>query len=64
MSRIGHSSPRAALIYQHATAERDKRIAEAIDAEIAAAASRTTVVSFGSPDAPNGAYRRSSRRRS
>ncbi|HUJ64247.1 MAG TPA: tyrosine-type recombinase/integrase [Acidimicrobiales bacterium] len=24
MSRIGHSSPRAALIYQHATAERDR----------------------------------------
>jgi integrase len=27
MARLGHSSPRAALIYQHATAERDHEIA-------------------------------------
>ncbi|WP_337832208.1 hypothetical protein [Pseudonocardia sp. TMWB2A] len=31
MSRIGHGSARAALIYQHATSERDHRIAEALD---------------------------------
>lgn len=50
MARIGHSSPRAALIYQHATAERDRRIADAIDSEIAAAAGETSsVVSFGLP---------------
>ncbi|HEY2302000.1 MAG TPA: hypothetical protein VGH66_08915, partial [Acidimicrobiales bacterium] len=42
MARIGHSSPRAALIYQHATAERDRRIADAIDAEIAAAAAENS----------------------
>jgi integrase len=30
MSRIGHSSPRAALIYQHAADERDREIAERI----------------------------------
>jgi integrase len=28
MERMGHSSPRAALIYQHATRERDQKIAE------------------------------------
>jgi hypothetical protein len=27
MERMGHSSPRAALIYQHATRERDQAIA-------------------------------------
>jgi hypothetical protein len=27
MARLGHSSPRAAMIYQHATLERDKVIA-------------------------------------
>jgi hypothetical protein len=27
MERMGHSSPRAALIYQHATRERDRKIA-------------------------------------
>jgi integrase len=31
MARLGHSSPRAALIYQHATAERDAAIAAALD---------------------------------
>jgi integrase len=30
MARLGHSSPRAALIYQHATRERDKAIADAL----------------------------------
>jgi integrase len=30
MARMGHASPRAALIYQHATADRDRAIAEAL----------------------------------
>lgn len=35
MARIGHSSPRAALIYQHATRERDRSIADFLDDAIA-----------------------------
>jgi len=35
MARIGHASPRAALLYQHATAERDRKMADFLDAEIA-----------------------------
>ncbi|MBT9273561.1 site-specific integrase [Phycicoccus sp. MAQZ13P-2] len=31
MHRMGHASMRAALIYQHATAERDARIAATLD---------------------------------
>jgi integrase len=31
MTRIGHSSPRAALIYQHAAEERDRAIADYLD---------------------------------
>ncbi len=31
MARLGHSTPRAALIYQHATAERDHAIAKGLD---------------------------------
>lgn len=31
MARMGHDSPQAALIYQHATAEADRAIAQAID---------------------------------
>ena len=30
MARMGHAAPRAALIYQHATAERDEAIAVAL----------------------------------
>jgi hypothetical protein len=30
MARRGHSSPRAALIYQHATKQRDKSLAAAL----------------------------------
>jgi integrase len=37
MARIGHSSTRAAMIYQHATRERDQAIAAALDALIDAA---------------------------
>lgn len=31
MARLGHASPRAAMIYQHAAADRDRRIAEGLD---------------------------------
>jgi hypothetical protein len=34
MSRIGHSSPRAALRYQHAVSERDHAIASYLDAVV------------------------------
>jgi integrase len=37
MSRMGHASPRAALIYQHATAERDRAVADFLGAVIAEA---------------------------
>ena len=37
MHRLGHASPRAALRYQHATAERDGAIAEGIDRLLKAA---------------------------
>lgn len=47
MARMGHSSPRAALIYQHATAERDGAIADALDALVAGA-----LAASSRPDAP------------
>ncbi|TDC29834.1 integrase [Micromonospora sp. KC213] len=34
MARLGHSSTRAAMIYQHATRDRDHAIAAALDALI------------------------------
>ena len=34
MGRMGHSSMRAALIYQHRTADRDRLIADALDSLI------------------------------
>jgi len=37
MARLGHASPRAALIYQHATEDRDQAIAAYLDQEIESA---------------------------
>ncbi len=37
MARLGHSTPRASLIYQHATEQRDRQIAAGIDAILQAA---------------------------
>jgi len=34
MTRLGHSTPRAALIYQHASEDRDQAIAAGLDALI------------------------------
>lgn len=36
MTRMGHASTRAAVIYQHATSERDRAIADALNARIVA----------------------------
>ncbi len=36
MARIGHASPRAALVYQHATRERDRAVASYLDDVVAA----------------------------
>jgi hypothetical protein len=36
MARMGHDSMRAALIYQHATAQADQTIARSIDRQIEA----------------------------
>jgi hypothetical protein len=40
---MGHASPRAALIYQHATADRDAAIAQALS-DLAAAQKPATVL--------------------
>ncbi|WP_207229881.1 site-specific integrase [Krasilnikovia cinnamomea] len=42
MARIGHSSTRAAMIYQHATRDRDHAIAAALDDLIEEARSKIT----------------------
>ncbi len=41
MARLGHSSPRAALIYQHASSERDKTIADGLGQFLRDARTRT-----------------------
>jgi integrase len=51
MARIGHGSTRAAMIYQHATSERDQRIAEALNLMIEEArAAGEDVASRRGPD--------------
>jgi hypothetical protein len=42
MERMGHSSPRAVLIYQHATRDRDEAIAEAMGEVFATARRKGT----------------------
>lgn len=37
MARLGHSTPRVSLIYQHATERRDRQMATGIDAILEAA---------------------------
>lgn len=54
MARIGHASPRAALIYQHATAERDRAIAAYLDEQIAAAAEEPKAPVVGRIDPSRG----------
>lgn len=44
MARLGHASPRAALIYQHATEDRDAAMAQAISALIAGHTDPTATV--------------------
>jgi hypothetical protein len=52
MARIGHSSRRAALIYQHATAERDRQVAAFLEAQLdATTPAKPRIVSL--PDTAN-----------
>ncbi|MBV8996401.1 MAG: tyrosine-type recombinase/integrase family protein [Pseudonocardiales bacterium] len=51
MSRLGQSSTRAAMIYQHATSERDREIAEALNQMIAQARTAAENTTEQLPDA-------------
>jgi integrase len=56
MERMGHSSPRAALIYQHATRERDRKIAAGMG-RLFAEARKTSTSKSGSAPKPSGTQR-------
>jgi chemotaxis response regulator CheB len=47
MDRMGHSSPRAALIYQHSTDERQRALAEAVARQAQAALDAGTRGTYG-----------------
>ena len=49
MDRMGHSSMRAALIYQHRSTQRDKMIADAISARVSAELPRIGHVTGAKP---------------
>jgi integrase len=55
MARAGHASPRALLIYQHATAERDRIIAGHLDAVIGATVRAPRAKIVGLADSARGA---------
>lgn len=50
MERMGHSSPRAALIYLHATRERDQKIAAGMGRLFAEAKTRSTTRTGTDPE--------------
>jgi len=54
MERMGHSSTRAAMIYQHATRERDQAIAAAMGAAFTQARKGTAKRRSGSTEAAKG----------
>lgn len=49
MYRIGHSSPQAALRYQHATARRDRTVADGTSDLIQAERTKTAASRTGRP---------------
>jgi hypothetical protein len=53
MRRLGHTSPAAALLYQHAADDRDGHIARALDATLNAASGSLSAA----PDTPEAARR-------
>lgn len=55
MARLGHTSWRAALRYQHATAERDRKVANFLDEQIANVEREPKATVVGLPDATRGA---------
>jgi integrase len=63
MERMGHSTMRAALIYQHTTRDADRRIAEALSFEIEQAEADASVTPLTARGQHDGS-RRSARRRS
>jgi hypothetical protein len=56
MERMGHSSPRAALIYLHATRERDQKIAAGMGRLFAEAKTKSTKRT-GTDPKPSGTQR-------
>jgi hypothetical protein len=56
MARLGQSSPRAALIYQHATAERDHVIADGLDAMIEVSRARRSADRAGPGHVATGSF--------
>lgn len=63
MARLGHASPRAAMIYQHAADDRDRRIAEGLDAMAAEAGLRPPETGSDDREWPRPAVTRRARRR-
>jgi integrase len=55
MTRMGHASPRAALIYQHANRERERQITEALSHRIEAARSGDLAQEWHDADPDEGA---------
>jgi hypothetical protein len=62
MERMGHSSSRAALIYQHATRERDEAIAAGMGKALRQARRKAKAADGGAGTAPSSGTQRARRR--
>ena len=63
MDRMGHSSARAALIYQHATQERDEAIAAGMGKLLRRARRRAHGAGGAGTEQPSGTHRARNRKR-
>ena len=54
MARMGHDSPQAAMIYQHATSEADRAIAQAASAAVKAERKKAKKPTAGASSKPKG----------
>ncbi|MGS2614047.1 hypothetical protein ACVCAH_05870 [Micromonospora sp. LZ34] len=58
MARMGHDPPRAAMIYQHATSEADRAIAQAVSDAVTAERKKARKPAAGASGEPKGKGRK------
>ncbi|MGW4501620.1 hypothetical protein ACWENR_23785 [Micromonospora sp. NPDC004336] len=63
MARMGHDSPQAAMIYQHATSEADRAIAQAVSDRVKAERKKAKKAAAGPSDKPKAKGKKAGKKR-